>query len=188
MRVCVFDIEIAKSIEEVEGGWAAARMGECGCSALVIYDSDSLRYHIYDEKTLKQGVDHLNAADLIVSFNGKAFDVPCLEAISGFAINENHYDILDEIWQALGNKRFKGWGLGKVSFRTLGLAKTDTGEHAPELARQGRWGELFDYCLNDVHLTRMLFNIILAEGSVVDPDGNPLVMRRPPSGDEPELI
>jgi RNase_H superfamily len=179
MRVCVFDIEIEKPVEEVEGGWAAARMGQCGCSAVVIYDSETLRYHIYDNRMLHAAVDHLNSADMIVSFNGKNFDVPCLEAITGFAINEAHYDILDQIWKTLGSKRFKGWGLGKIAFRTLGLTKTDTGEHAPELCKQGRWGELFDYCLNDVHLTRMLYNQIVQEGFIIDPDGSEFQLSAP---------
>lgn len=172
MKVCVFDIEIETPVEDVEGGWAAARTGACGCSALCIYDSETLRYHVYDKHTLMSGIDHLNSADLIVSFNGKNFDVPCLEGITGFAINDSHYDILDEIWRKLGQKRFKGWGLGKIAFRTLGLAKTDTGEHAPKLFEQGRFGELFDYCINDVHLTRMLYNQIVSDGYVVDPNGN----------------
>lgn len=184
MRICIFDIEIEKPVEEVEGGWAAARMGACGCSAVVIFDSDTQRYHIYDKHTIGAAIDHLNSADMIVSFNGLNFDVPCLEGITGYSINAAHYDILDQVWKALGHKRFKGWGLGKIAFRTLGLAKTDTGEHAPELCRQNRWGELFDYCTNDVHLTRMLFNQIIEEGFIIGPDGEELYLAQPESGEE----
>jgi uncharacterized protein YprB with RNaseH-like and TPR domain len=137
----------------------------------VLWDSDTNRYHIYGAENLTELAAHLNKADWLVSFNGLNFDVPCIEGVTGWEITANHYDILDAIWKAVG-KKHKGWGLGKVAERTVGLGKTDTGEHAPELARQGRWATLIDYCINDVHITKELFFHILLEGFVVGPDGD----------------
>ena len=175
MRIIVFDIEISIPVEEVAGGWEAARRGECGVSAVVLWDSETDRYHIYGEENLEACIEHINCADLIVTFNGKNFDVPALEGFTGERIEvEHHYDILAEIWTALDAKRHKGWGLGKVAFRTIGKMKTDTGEHAPTLAREGRWATLFDYCLNDVALTKDLFEHIQQFGYVNDPDDMPL--------------
>lgn len=82
------------------------------------------------------------------------------------------------MWDALGT-RTKGYGLGALCERTLGLEKSGTGEHAPLLVRQGRWGDLFDYNLNDVFLTRSLFNFITTNGYVVDVDGNELDIDAP---------
>lgn len=177
MRVIVFDIEIKTPI--VNNNWDAALRGDCGVSAVVLYDSSTLRYHIYGEESLVECVDHLNSADLLVSFNGKNFDIPVLQAMTDLIIYPDHYDILDEIWKALGGVKHKGWNLGKVCPRTLGLEKTDTGDHAPTLVQKQHWATLFDYCLNDVHLTRMLYNHIAEMGYVVDPDGGLLHMGIP---------
>lgn len=187
MRVIVFDIEIAKRVEDVPGGWNAARQGECGVSCVCLYDNQTNRYHVYDQHTIQQCIDHLNTADLLVSFNGIGFDIPALEGYAGAAITvENHYDILAEIWKAAGRK-VKGYRLGDVGQRTVGLEKSDTGTHAPELYARGRWGELVDYCINDVHLTKELFNHIVEHGFVISPDEEEFFIEKP-AGDFEELF
>jgi hypothetical protein len=104
-----------------------------------------------------------------------AFDTPCIEGVAETdklkhtRILARQYDILQRIWTAVG-KKYKGWGLGPVCERTLGIGKTGTGEHAPKLFKEGRFAELHDYNINDVHLTRMLFNHIVDEGKVVGPE------------------
>lgn len=180
-RVCTFDIEIAEPISAHKDGWNAAKRGECGVACVVVYDTSTERPHIYDPFNIEHCVAHLNAADLIVSFNGIGFDVPCLSGYTGLAIHRPHYDILDDIWTSLGDgKRGHGvWGLGKVAERALGLAKSGTGEGAPSLLEQGRYAELIDYCINDVHLTRRLANYIHDHGSVPRPDGTPLRLKGP---------
>lgn len=181
MRVASFDLEISSSISEHRDGWAAAKRGECGVASVVVFDSISDRFHLYDEFNIIDCVKHLNAADLIVSFNGQEFDVPCLSGYTSEAIYAPHYDILQDIWTSLGaEKRGKGmWGLGIVAERTLGLTKSGSGESAPALFEAGRMAELFDYNLNDVHMTRRLANYIHDHGSVVRPDGTPLKLTGP---------
>lgn len=178
MKIIYFDIEIAVPIEDLPGGWNDAREGEAGVSCVCLFDTETGRYHVYDEYTIQKCIDHLNSADLIVSFNGKGFDVPALEGYTGCEIFPDHYDILDEIWKATG-KKVKGYRLGEVCLRTCGLEKTDTGEHAPVLYQQNRYGELIDYCINDVHITKGLFEWILKNGYVLSPDGEELLLDRP---------
>jgi uncharacterized protein YprB with RNaseH-like and TPR domain len=170
-------MEIAVPVEELPGGWNDARTGEAGVACVCLWDSSTDRYHVYDEFTIAKCIDHLNSADLIVSFNGKGFDVPALEGFTGTEIYADHYDILEECWKSIG-KRQKGYRLGELAPRTLGLEKSNTGEHAPVLFRQQRFGELVDYCINDVHLTRKLFEHIMVTGEVIDPDGEPLLLDR----------
>mgnify|MGYP001593743352 CR=1 FL=1 len=171
MGIICYDIEIA---EEVQGDWDAAKRGEKGVSSVVLYDSDTERYHLYDENTIDECMDHLNSADLLVGFNCEEFDKPCLQGYTGTLIIRPQFDILLSIWQALGGRRTKGWRLDNVCERTLNLRKNGNGESAPKLYAEGRFGELFDYNLNDVFLTRKLFNHIVAYGTVVGPDGLPL--------------
>ena len=164
---------------EACGGWPAARRGECGVSTVVLWDSEDDRPHIYGEENIDLCMEHLNKADMLVSFNGKNFDVPCLEGYTGIGIEvSQHFDILDKIWKALGSKP-KGWGLGKVCERTLGLTKSDVGEHAPALAEQGHWATLIDYCLNDVYITKKLFFHIALTGYVIGPDGEQVFIEAP---------
>jgi len=170
MKIIVFDIEIAKAVESVKGGWNAAREGACGVSCVCLWDSETGRPHVYDDHTIEECMNHLASADLLVSFNGKGFDVPALEGYTKMALAHiPHYDILAEIWKA-AQKKIKGYRLAEVGSRTIGREKSGTGEHAPELFAQGRWGELVDYCLNDVYMTKDLFEFIVENGYVLSPD------------------
>ncbi len=180
-RVCSFDLEISEPISAHKDGWAAAKRGECGVSCVVVWDSQTERPHLYDPYNIEECIKHLNAADLLVSFNGVEFDIPCLMGYTGMAIHAPHYDILQDIWTSLaGEKRGHGmWGLGKVSERALGMGKSGGGESAPKLFHEGRSAELMDYCLNDVHMTRRLANYIHDHGSVPRPDGTPLRLKGP---------
>lgn len=179
-RIVTFDVEIALPVEENPDGWNGARRGECGIASVVLFDTHTGRYHLADANGVDGVCDQLESADLVVSFNGLNFDVPCL---SGFARRylhlPHHYDILDHVWDAIG-RREKGYGLNAICQRTLGLEKSGNGEHAPKLLKDGRWGELFDYNLNDVFLTRTLFNHILKHGYITDIDGAELEMWAPP--------
>ncbi len=103
----------------------------------------------------------LEGADRVVSFNGIGFDIPCLEAFIGEELEiAEHYDIFAQIKAAGAGMR--GNGLGKVAERTLGLDKTGEATFAPELAASGRYAELWEYCLADTILTKMLYEEILA--------------------------
>jgi len=54
---------------------------------------------------------------------------------------------------------------------TFGLHKTGHGANAPILYQQGKIGELLEYNLNDVRLTKRLFDFIQKYGFVVDRAG-----------------
>lgn len=53
-----------------------------------------------------------------------------------------------------------GYRLDDLAWLNLNTGKTGNGALAPELYQKGQWGKLIDYCLQDVNLTRMLFNKI----------------------------
>src|ERR1051326_1169448 len=54
----------------------------------------------------------------------------------------------------------RGWGLNSVATGTLQRGKIDSGTHAPQLYREGKWGQLINYCCDDVALTRDLVNFV----------------------------
>lgn len=173
VHLVAYDMEILRPIPEVSGKpmWEVARAGKCGVASAVVFDNQTGRYHIYDQHMLEELVAHLNSADVCVGFNNIDFDKPAIEGTSGLKITSTQLDILQEIKK---NFRIKGhglWGLGAICERTLGLSKSGNGASAPSLAAKGHWGELIDYNLNDVHLTRMLYNHIAEEGWVESPEG-----------------
>jgi hypothetical protein len=171
MHIIVWDLEIAKPIKNND--WNAAKRGENGISSLVLYDNDTERYHLYDDYTLDACAEHLNSADLLVGFNSAEFDAPCFSGYTGIPLEPPHYDILQAIWETLGTRK-SGYKLGQLCERMFNEGKSGNGESAPRLYAEGRMGELFDYNLNDVYLTRKLFNHIVDTGEVLAPNGKPL--------------
>ena len=175
----VFDCEIAESVKN-DADWVNARNGKLGCSCCVIRNSETSRPHLFDKHNLIDVPLWLEGCDIVVSFNGTGFDIPLLEGVLGTSIKPNaHYDILTHIWNALGGKRQKGYGLGVVCERTLGIGKSGNGADAPQLMRAGKWAELFDYCIHDVNLTRELYNHIVDCGWIIDTDGEKLHLEQP---------
>lgn len=178
LRTVVFDLETRKLASDV-GGWDAMRAGRGGISVLVIWDSQSGRYHLYDETTLEAAAEHLEAADVVLSFNGAGFDVPVIEGlIQRRLCLPQHYDLLKLIWDALPHRQ-KGHTLGEVGERTLNQRKTGESVLAPALFDQGRFAELHDYCISDVHLTLRLFQFVQKEGGVIGVSGNLLTLSLP---------
>lgn len=178
LRTIVFDIETKKLADEV-GGWANLKRGAGGISVLVLWDSTTGRYHIYDETTLEEAADHLEEADVVLSFNGEKFDREVIEGILGRRLClRQHFDLLLMIWDALPCRQ-KGHTLGDVGERTLNSKKSGESIMAPALFNQGRFAELHDYCLADVHLTLRLFRFVQKEGGVIGINGNLLTLSLP---------
>ena len=177
-KICCWDLEIHDPITH-NGGWEAAKRGECGISALVISDSETGRFHIYDKHTLDEAIDHLNSADLCVGFNTNDFDEQVLFGVTGRYLQGQRYDILQAIWKALP-MREKGWKLDQVCQRTLEIGKNSNGAYATQLVAEEKWGTLFDYCLNDVHLVKLLYNHIVDFGNLTSPNGHKLALSAPP--------
>jgi len=175
-KILCWDLEILRPVGK--NGWDEARAGKNGISAVVISDSETGRFHIYDQHDLDAAVNHLNEGDLLVGYNTKSFDSEVIYGCTGRVVRGVHYDILDCIWNALPIRQ-KGWKLDEVATRTLNLGKSGGGEFATALAAKGHWGKLFDYCLNDVHLTKMLFNHIIDFGTLDGPNGEKLELPRP---------
>ena len=182
MDALTFDLETFKLAEDLEGEWYAMRRGEGGMSCLIGWSSATGRPHIFDENTLEDAVNMLEATDCVLSFNGVGFDIPVVEGLYGRDLGlKHHVDLIQLIWQAQGEGiREPGYTLGECSERTLGISKSGDALLAPQLAEEGRWAELFDYCLTDVVLTRKLFQYAQNHGGIIGVDGDLLPLEFPP--------
>lgn len=180
-RVIIFDIESrkwAKDLrpDDVEAGWEELRTGRGGASAIALWDSRDSFVYLYDDHCAEACARHLELADLVVGFCSERFDIPCLEGLVGRRLRvQNHFDIYASLADALASRNFRGQRgdltLDRISRQNLGRGKINHGSNARELARQGRWGELFNYCADDVHLTRDLFYRVCRDGGLVNIGG-----------------
>lgn len=178
MRLLTFDLEIISDPYKHPDTWEGARRGECGVSCVSVYDTQAVRNFIYNEHDLEACVEHLNDADLLVTFNGIEFDTPCLESVTGMSILPEQYDILHEVWRSLATRE-KGYRLGEISERLHVGSKNGDGARATDLYREGDFRRLYNYCRNDVELTRSVANFINLNGFIYRPDGEPLVLPKP---------
>ena len=175
-RICYFDLETRKLASELSDdkkeGWRRLCAGEGGISALCIYDTLQEWPYFYDDYTVQDAAAHLESADIVVGFRSDKFDRLVVEGIlrRKLALKE-HYDIFEMVKDALGvRKMVRGENtLDAICKRTLGKGKTGDGTHAPSLALENRWGQLFNYCCQDVKLARDLFEYIRTEGGVIGP-------------------
>lgn len=118
--------------------------------------------------------------DLIVGFNSKKFDNSLCEA-NGIKIDHKpHYDILVQIARAVHphteKPYFKDCGLSNCCKANFNTQKSGDGALAPVQWQNGEIGSVIDYCINDVRLTKKLFDKIMQGHPIVSPkDGKTLL-------------
>ena len=179
-RIIFFDVETrkwARDLHEDENtGWDMLRRGDGGASAICLYDTRDNWAYTYDDKTVSACAAHLEAADLVVGFSSRDFDIPVIEGLVNRKLRlKQSYDIYTEIAAANAERGLVGrkgeFTLDAIAKRNLGRGKIDHGSNAKALAEAGYWGKLFNYCLDDVHLTRDLFARICRDGGVKNING-----------------
>lgn len=180
-RIMFFDIESRKWAsdlrpDDTEAGWDELRAGRGGASAIAVYDTHHKFLYLYDDFQAETCARHLEAADLVVGFCSELFDIPCLEGLCRRRLRiPDHYDIYTKLVGEVANRGSRGqkgdFTLDRLSRQNLGRGKINHGGNARDLAIKGRWGELFNYCADDVHLTRDLFARICRDGGLINIGG-----------------
>ena len=151
----VLDLETQKSFEEVGGRGKnhLLKVSVCG-----IYDYAQDKYLIYEESELPKLGSLLQSADQIIGFNIKQFDFAVLQPYMNFDLaTVPYYDILEEIEKSIGH-RIK---LESVAQGTIGSGKSGNGLEALLYYRNGRMDLLKKYCLDDVRVTKAVYDYAL---------------------------
>lgn len=195
MKALVYDIEIKKAIPDKNGrrdpnvqycdGWHDH--ANMGVSCIGAYEYATDRYRVFCDDNKEEFFQAVADADLLVSFNGIAFDNQVIAKCWGGVLpGEKNYDLLVEIWTAAGlGPKFQypshvGYGLDDTCSRNFGTKKSGNGALAPIHWQQGKYGSVIDYCLNDVRLTKQLFDHVLESRAVISPkDGRELSLVHP---------
>ena len=134
-----------------------------GVSVAGIYEYGSSQKKIFTEKELHTLFPILENASYIIGYNIRGFDLPVLQGyypgdIDGFS----QFDILEDIREKIGRRI----ALNDVIYGTFGEKKSGHGLMAIDYYREGKWDELKKYCLDDVMLTKKLFDFGLEKGEI----------------------
>lgn len=155
----VLDLETQKTFNDV----GRSNLHKLKVSVVGIYDYAADQYRTYGESEIMALEDRLKSAELIIGFNIRRFDFCVLEPylftpIAQFPV----LDLLEEIEKVRGHRV----SLQSVAQATLGIAKSGQGLDAVQLFHDGKMEELKRYCLDDVRLTKEIYEHGLRESRV----------------------
>ena len=155
----VLDLETQKTFDEVGG----RNYEDLLISVVGIYRYDIDQYECYLESELHHLENLLIDCPLIIGFNHRKFDFPVLEHY--FKIDTAKLPMLDimaDIAETLGHRV----SLDSVAKATLNVGKTGHGLDAIDYFRDGEWEKLKKYCLNDVKITREVYEYGVQHGHI----------------------
>lgn len=164
MRKVVFDIETKNIFSDVGKNDPAL----LDISVVGVYDSETDAYTSFTEEEFSSLWPIIEHADVLIGFNSDHFDIPLLNKYySGDLTRIKSIDIMTAIKNALGRRL----SLANVAGATLGLKKSADGLQAYQWWKEGKVDEIRKYCLQDVKVTKDLFEHILAEKKIRYRDG-----------------
>lgn len=116
----------------------------------------------------------LRQATRVIGFNLVSFDLPALSgALGAWVLELPTLDLLQEVQHALGHRLSLDHLARETLGRTLAGArvgvrgKAGDGLQAIEWYRRGQWRKLERYCLQDVRLTRDLYDFARKRGHLL---------------------
>jgi DEAD/DEAH box helicase domain-containing protein len=160
----VLDLETQKDFAEA-GGRNKHHLLRVSVAGIYSYPDD--QYLIFEESEVPKLAEYLEAADLIIGFNNLQFDHEVLQPYLNFSLKKVPVlDLLAEIEKVLGHRI----SLESVAQATLGVGKTGSGLNAIRLWKSGQIDKLKQYCLDDVKLTREVYEYAANNGKLMYQD------------------
>lgn len=159
-NIIVLDLETQKSFKEV----GKARLDKLKISVAGVYDYRTDEFLSYEEKELMILEKRLEEMPLIIGFNVRRFDMPVFQPylfrpVTEFAV----LDLLEAVEEARNHRA----SLDSIAGPTLNQKKIGSGADALTLFADNRMAELKKYCLEDVRLTKEIFEYGCREGRVL---------------------
>ena len=157
MRVITFDIETKNLFQDVGSNDPT----DLDISVVCIHDSETDQYTSYLEADFGKLWPIIEQADAFVTWNGDHFDIPLLNKYyPGDLSKIKSIDLMREVQTVLG-RRLK---LDTVGEATLNKNKSGHGLDAIEWWRNGEIEKIIQYCIEDVRLTRNLYDFAKKNG------------------------
>lgn len=159
MRAITFDIETANAFPTL----ARNDLSRMEISIVGIHDSETDEYSSYSKEEFPKLWAILERADMLIGFNSDTFDIPILNRYyPGDLTKIKSLDLLVEFQKALG-RRVR---LQSLAEATLNKGKGGNGLQAVEWWANGEYDKVRKYCIEDVRITRELYDYALANGSL----------------------
>jgi len=157
MRAITFDIE-SISDSMVRG---RVDVNEQELTVVAIHDSQTGEYTSFLRGELPRLWSILERADVLIGFNSNTFDIPLLNRYYPGDLTSFHsIDLLNEVQQVLG-RRIR---LQSLAEATLGRGKSGDGLKAGDWWKEGKYDKVREYCIEDVRLTRELYDYAIKHG------------------------
>jgi len=161
--IIVFDIETQNTFQET-GKSRAEAFKKLRVSIVGVYEYLTDSYKVYEEKELMELDKRFQKADLLLGFNSAGFDLPVLSNYFFTPVDRfPHLDLMTEIEKSRGHRA----SLDSVAKPTLKAKKSGSGLDAIMYWKEGRMDELKKYCLEDVRITKEVFEYGCREGKIL---------------------
>lgn len=161
--IIVFDIETQNTFQET-GKSRAEAFKKLRVSIVGVYEYLTDSYKVYEEKELMELDKRFQKADLLLGFNSAGFDLPVLSNYFFTPVDRfPHLDLMTEIEKNRGHRA----SLDSVAKPTLKAKKSGSGLDAIMYWKEGRMEELKKYCLEDVRITKEVFEYGCREGKIL---------------------
>jgi DEAD/DEAH box helicase domain-containing protein len=165
MRAITFDIE-THAASLVRG---RLDVNALEVTVVGVHDSLTGEYSSYLKDELSKLWPIFERADMLIGYNSDYFDIPVLNRYyPGDLSKIRSLDLMAEVQKALG-RRLR---LDSLAQATLGRGKSGDGMKAVEWWEQGLYDKVREYCIDDVRLTRELYDYALAHKSLKYKDFN----------------
>lgn len=151
MRKITFDIETRNFFQDVGSNDPSA----LDISVVCIHDSLTDQYSSFLQEDFNKLWKIIEQADMLITFNGDHFDIPLLgKYYSGDLKKIKSLDLMVEVKKVIG-RRMK---LDTLAEATLGTKKIAEGVQAVHWWRSGEIDKIIKYCIEDVKITKQLYD------------------------------
>jgi DEAD/DEAH box helicase domain-containing protein len=171
MDTLVFDIETQNFFTDPDVGWD--NFTALKISVVCVYSYLRDQYSSFEEHEMAKLAELFREAKRIVGFSMNRYDVPVLNnyfqklgASAPRLWDMERVDLLEEIEMAAKQRV----SLSRLAEANLGVKKDRHGSEAISLYREGKMDELKAYCLNDVKLTKDLYDLYQKQNYFLIPD------------------
>lgn len=164
MKKIVFDIETQNTFQEVGSNDPA----DLAISLVGVYDYETGEYSSYLENELGSLWRLIENTEALITFNGDHFDIPLLNKYyPGDLLKIKSVDLLKEMQKSAG-RRMK---LDQIAEGTLGVKKSGHGLDAIRWWKEGDIESIRKYCLDDVKITKDVYEYALKNGKLIFKEG-----------------
>ena len=154
MKGLVFDIETSDVFNNEK-----RNPEDLSLAVVAVYSCPDDTYTAYTQETLPDLWEQMRNIDTLIGFNNNHFDTPLLNKYAPMDLTKEYgsIDLLESVRQSLGRRIKLDW----IAEGTLGTNKSSDGLQAVEWWRQGEVEKVKQYCIDDVRITKEIFDYAL---------------------------